>query len=73
MFHGPCGKIDATSPCIKEWKCAQNYQKNLIKEIQTEIDGYTELRRHLYCDVRRRSQGYEDKDKTWKFAQRVQN
>uniref|UniRef100_A0A8D8YMS1 ATP-dependent DNA helicase n=2 Tax=Cacopsylla melanoneura TaxID=428564 RepID=A0A8D8YMS1_9HEMI len=45
MIHGPCGTLNATSPCMKDGKCSKKYPKSFVSETQTGEDGYPTYRR----------------------------
>jgi hypothetical protein len=45
MIHGPCGKINRFSVCMKDGKCTKNYPKQLLQETQSGEDGYPLYRR----------------------------
>lgn len=45
MIHGPCGKYNPKSPCMKNNKCTKKYLRVLVQETQTGGDGYPLYRR----------------------------
>ena len=54
MVHGPCGRLNQNSPCMKEVilpngrkdkVCSKNYPREFLKETQTDRDGYPLYRR----------------------------
>ena len=40
MIHGPCGRLNPNSPCMKDGKCTKKFPKPLIHETQTGNNGY---------------------------------
>jgi hypothetical protein len=36
MVHGPCGKLNPKSPCMKDGKCTKNYPKPFHDETSIE-------------------------------------
>ncbi|KAI8732443.1 hypothetical protein BgiBS90_037218 [Biomphalaria glabrata] len=45
MVHGPCGTLNANSPCMKDDKCTKNFQKEFNAETQENTQGYPICRR----------------------------
>ncbi|KAI8419999.1 hypothetical protein MSG28_008599 [Choristoneura fumiferana] len=45
MIHGPCGVLNPASPCMKDRKCSKKYPRALLKETQTNDNGYPLYRR----------------------------
>ncbi|XP_055307176.1 uncharacterized protein LOC129571398, partial [Sitodiplosis mosellana] len=45
MIHGPCGKCNPKSPCMRDNKCTKNYSRPFVQETQTGGDGYPLYRR----------------------------
>lgn len=45
MIHGPCGSYNPSSPCMKDGKCTKQYPRMLLKETQTNDNGYPLYRR----------------------------
>lgn len=45
MIHGPCGRWNPNSPCMKDKNCSKRYPRELIQDTQTGIDGYPLYRR----------------------------
>lgn len=45
MIHGPCGKNNLRSPCMKDKRCTKKYPREFIQETQTGNDGYPLYRR----------------------------
>ncbi|XP_063912257.1 uncharacterized protein LOC135129106 [Zophobas morio] len=45
MIHGPCGRHNPHSPCMKDGKCTKKYPRQLLQETQTGGDGYPLYRR----------------------------
>uniref|UniRef100_UPI00358F20A2 uncharacterized protein n=1 Tax=Myxine glutinosa TaxID=7769 RepID=UPI00358F20A2 len=45
MVHGPCGRLNPSSPCMKDGKCTKQYPRAFLKETQTGLDGYPLYRR----------------------------
>lgn len=45
MIHGPCGVLNAYSPCMKDKKCTKRYPREFLQETQTGLDGYPLYRR----------------------------
>ncbi|XP_073827769.1 uncharacterized protein [Musca autumnalis] len=45
MIHGPCGKANMNSPCMKNDKCTQKYPRKFVNETQSGDDGYPIYRR----------------------------
>lgn len=50
MIHGPCGTVNANSPCMKDGKCTKRYPRECVKETQTGDDGYPLYRRRCVAD-----------------------
>lgn len=40
MIHGPCGVMNPTASCMKDGKCTKKYACALIKDTQTNENGY---------------------------------
>ena len=45
MIHGPCGKLNRNSPCMKNGKCTKKFPKQFMKVTESDGDGYPEYRR----------------------------
>jgi hypothetical protein len=45
MVHGPCGKLNPNSPCMKDGKCSKNYPKSFHDEISIDENGFTIYKR----------------------------
>ena len=45
MIHGPCGALNPNAPCMKDGRCTKQYPRQLLKETQTDRDGYPLYRR----------------------------
>ena len=45
MVHGPCGTLNANSPCMKDGKCTKNFPKDFNAETQENTQGYPIYRR----------------------------
>ena len=62
MIHGPCGTINAQSPCMKEGQCTKRYPKSLTKETTINDDSYPNYRRlspedgGFQCEIRLRDE-----------------
>lgn len=50
MVHGPCGAHNMSSPCMKDGKCTKNYPRALLKDTQTNENGYPLYRRRAPQD-----------------------
>ena len=50
MIHGPCGRYNLQSPCMKDGKCTKKFPRQLLNETQTGIDGYPLYRRRAETD-----------------------
>ncbi|XP_062518328.1 uncharacterized protein LOC134193517 [Corticium candelabrum] len=50
MVHGPCGRFNPNSPCMKDGKCTKNYPKRALKETQTGRHGYPLYKRRKLED-----------------------
>ncbi len=44
MMHGPCGKMNSTTPCMKDGKYQKHYPKTFQNSTQENHDGYP-----IYC------------------------
>ena len=40
MIHGPCGRLNQTSPCIKNGQCKKNFPKEFSPETREGDDLY---------------------------------
>ena len=45
MIHGPCGKINPSSPCMVDGICSKNFPKPFNEYTKENSDGYPEYRR----------------------------
>lgn len=45
MIYGPCSDLNASSPCMKNGKCAKKYPRPFIAETQTGDNGYPTYRK----------------------------
>ena len=57
MIHGPCGRMNMNSPCMKNGKCTKHFPKEYWLETQTGEDGYPKCRRRrttLYHEEKKR-------------------
>ena len=45
MIHGPCGKDNPTSPCMKNGKCSKGYQKAFYEETSIDENGFAIYKR----------------------------
>ena len=45
MIHGPCGKANTDSPCMKNNECSKKFPKPLIEATNPNVDGYPVHRR----------------------------
>ncbi|XP_075707181.1 LOW QUALITY PROTEIN: uncharacterized protein LOC142741727 [Rhinoderma darwinii] len=45
MVHGPCGRRNPSSPCMKDGFCTKRFPRQLIHETQSGDDGYPLYRR----------------------------
>jgi hypothetical protein len=45
MIHGPCGRVNPNSPCMKGAKCSKRYSRQLLHDTQTDDHGYPLYRR----------------------------
>lgn len=45
MMHGPCGRLNESSPCMKSGRCTKRYPKAFISQTRTDTDGYPTYRR----------------------------
>ena len=45
MIHGPCGKENKNSPCMKDGKCSKKFPKEFTEFTKTDGNGYPEYRR----------------------------
>ncbi|XP_075125698.1 uncharacterized protein LOC142198565 [Leptodactylus fuscus] len=50
MIHGPCGALNMSSPCMKDRKCTKKYPRPLLKDTQTNENGYPLYRRRAPDD-----------------------
>jgi hypothetical protein len=50
MIHGPCGTINPHAACMKDGKCTKRYPRSLLRETQTDDDGYPLYRRRAPTD-----------------------
>ncbi|XP_028786467.1 uncharacterized protein LOC114742362 [Neltuma alba] len=47
MVHGPCGRMNPKSPCMKDNKCRKYFSKKFVNETIIDEDGYpTYIRRY---------------------------
>jgi hypothetical protein len=40
MVHGPCGKLNPNSPCMKNGRCSKNYPKPFQDQTMIDENGY---------------------------------
>lgn len=45
MIHGPCGKWNPKSPCMKDKRCTKKYPRDFLQYTQTGGDGHPLYRR----------------------------
>jgi hypothetical protein len=45
MVHGPCGKLNPNSPCMKDGKCSKNYLKPFHDETSIDENGFVIYKR----------------------------
>ncbi|XP_062518309.1 uncharacterized protein LOC134193499 [Corticium candelabrum] len=45
MIHGPCGRMDKHSPCMRDGACTKRYPKEFKSDTQSGHDGYPSYRR----------------------------
>ncbi|XP_054723407.1 uncharacterized protein LOC129233404 [Uloborus diversus] len=45
MIHGPCGRVNTFSPCMKDGCCTKRYPRPFVQETQRGLDGYPLYRR----------------------------
>ena len=45
MFHGPCGRTNPNSSCMKDGKCTRQYPRSYSEYTSTDNDGYPVYRR----------------------------
>ena len=50
MVHGPCGRINPRSVCMKDGVCTKRHPRQLLKETQMGQDGYPLYRRRSPAD-----------------------
>ncbi|POM70618.1 Helitron helicase-like protein [Phytophthora palmivora] len=63
MSHGPCGRQNPRSPCMKNGRCSKKFPKPLSEETSMTADNYPTYRR------RRRPEGFlNHKGKVWDNA-----
>ena len=69
-IHGPCGKLNPRSPCMKNGTCGKGYPKPFAKETYYGQDGFVNYRRRSHEDGGRRmtlvtNHGTFEIDSTW--------
>jgi hypothetical protein len=47
MIHGPCGRLNIKSPCMKDSQCKKGYPKNFIEDTRQGNDSYPEYIRRF--------------------------
>ena len=47
MIHGPCGRLNQTSPCMKNGQCKKNFPKEFSAETRQGDDSYPLYRRRF--------------------------
>lgn len=45
MIHGPCGKANLNSPCMKKGSCSKRFPKRYVQCTMSDADGYPLYRR----------------------------
>ncbi len=45
MMHGPCGRLNPGSPCMKDGKCSKRFPKPFCSETRTDDKGYPQMLR----------------------------
>ena len=50
MVHGPCGKVNMNSPCMKDKKCTKKYPKDFLQNTRSDQEGYPLYRRRKLED-----------------------
>ena len=50
MIHGPCGALNPKAACMKDGRCTKRFPRDLLKETQTDRDGYPLYRRRAPGD-----------------------
>ncbi|XP_073979946.1 uncharacterized protein [Rhodnius prolixus] len=45
MIHGPCGRLNRSSPCMIDGKCTKRFPKDFTNDMVTHVDGYPIYRR----------------------------
>ncbi|GBP54887.1 hypothetical protein EVAR_11640_1 [Eumeta japonica] len=53
MIHGPCGVLNRTAPCMKNEKCTKKNIHALLKDTQSNNNGYSLYRRRAPQEGRR--------------------
>ncbi|XP_018497175.1 uncharacterized protein LOC100905460 [Galendromus occidentalis] len=61
MIHGPCGKLNPSSPCMVDGKCSKRFPKAFNNDTSLSTEGYPEYRRR------------EDGRSIWRNKHRVDN
>jgi hypothetical protein len=51
MIHGPCGRLNQNSPCMKDGQCKKRYPKEFVEETRQGNDSYPQYRRQFHEPV----------------------